>query len=182
MSSGYLILISNRFSQPPKTALTYIRIGIYLPPYRDMKRLFSIVFLIGKRTIVGILVPVLLLSGIGIAESDSTNPAEDTTCELVSISCPTLEVGPPSPEETSEDMEPSGSTSRVPKAGLLSQQVVRIDTGKARSPENHQTRVMESSPCPYCFEDCKPTISTSRISSRLARQFTLVGAKPSGTG
>lgn len=134
----------------------------------------------GRLLIVGMILIAVPLSGAGAAErlfsayEDLCPKNESETAELVP--------GPLPAEEAPENMEPTGKP--------YCEQPARISAPLSLHNQNENQRDFNTSSAFSCLEANSPErrrnsilkTSTAAISSSLSRRFTLVGARPSGTG
>ncbi len=100
-------------------------------------------------------------------------PVVDDTAKLVP--------GPPSPEDLRGEMD-SGSRPNTEQSALLTTSAV-FGTAKDenRKSEEYESEGQESRYICSARANSPPLSTVSTVSSSLGRQFTLVGAKPSGT-
>lgn len=133
-----------------------------------------------RLAVFGLILIAVPLSGAGAAERlfsayDDFGPkSESETAELIP--------GPLPAEEAPENMEPKGKP--------YCEQPARISAPLSLQNQNEKQREFKTSSADYYTEATSPECrrnstlrtSTGTISSSLSRRFTLVGARPSGTG
>jgi hypothetical protein len=143
-----------------------------------MKKLIKYSINTGRIATVCLLLLAVTLSGANAAER-LFSAYDEFQPELASPT-PELKAGPPAPEDVPENMEPNGRpcceqpARLVASWNLSSKDNLRIQKLFAADPVFATATVGQRS-----FARIKT--STGLISSMLSRQFTLVGAKPSGT-
>ncbi len=89
--------------------------------------------------------------------------------------------GPPLPDEVPENMKPSGKPNGEPSAYISASLI--IDSNPSQNRDSHDTDVLRSESADGSSHGFNSSIKSTanEVSSRLGVQFTLVGAKPSGT-
>ena len=125
---------------------------------------------------------ILSLSSNGIfaAQRLIDNCAEIDKIEEIDLSESQLRQGPPSPDELPENMEDSGSPNTEQYAYNNGRLIVKLDNSQT----NYKFKQQEAKKIFSNFVNTQKSrilSSTSLVHSHLGRQFTLVGAKPSGT-
>lgn len=145
-----------------------------------MKKLVQRSIDFARLAVFGLILIAVPLSGAGAAERlfsayDDFGPKnESETAELLP--------GPLPAEEAPENMEPNGKP--------YCEQPARISAPLSLNNQNEKQREFKTSSAHSCLgatsTDCQRNsilrTSTGSISSSLSRRFTLVGARPSGTG
>lgn len=142
-----------------------------------------------KRFSAGFRVAVVVASllALGISGADAAarlyyGVGVEQTPEIEVVERSQIVPGPPSPEETADEMATGSRPHTEQDARLTSQAVFSNAKNEKRlsSQEAHSGTVTVTGWSDRASHD--PVGSTCIVSSRLGRQFTLVGAKPSGTG
>jgi len=89
--------------------------------------------------------------------------------------------GPPSPDEIADEMTPDGKPYTEESAYFIHAALSKYNNSDNRFKENINKAAFACLITSHYGFNHKITTSTSLISSNLGRQFTLVGARPSGT-
>jgi len=89
--------------------------------------------------------------------------------------------GPPPPDQLPENMTPSGKPNCEPSAYLSALLFTDSNNNEFRIPGSGQDRFAMAAMSPRADDYLSIRPTASRVSSSLGLQFTLVGAKPSGT-
>jgi len=123
----------------------------------------------------------LALSGAGAADrlfSAYDRPVEEPESKPDQVA---LDVAVPGPEEAPENMAPTGTPNGEPNACFVVPLVLKSDNSSSRfKTEGDDSR--ESLKNAVIELRCKSVMTSScLIDAHLGRQFTLVGARPSGT-
>ena len=146
-----------------------------------MSNILLKLLLVGRLAVVVVAISALTLSGaasakrlhVGYGQADRKAEAETDPARIVP--------GPPAPEDVPENMTPSGKPNGEPTATISSPLIAGPDSNGSRT---------KGVPCtPLVWPGAQRSLSnriavmatTSLVSSQLGLQFTLVGAKPSGT-
>ncbi len=102
--------------------------------------------------------------------------------DVISFEGAKLIQGPPSPDELPQNMENSGKPDTEQQAYLKAPQILKTENNQSRFKLNkEQSKIILKE---FLNSDKHRTLvsTTSQVQSNLGRLFTLVGAKPSGTG
>ena len=124
----------------------------------------------------------LVISGAGSNHSILTGHDQSTEMTDKATSDVLLVAGPPDPDEASEEMSPDGKPTSEQPARLIFSALSKDSNPNDRLEDIRGISILST--LSLSDEKYSHLVSTSTclISSRLGRQFTLVGAHPSGTG
>lgn len=89
--------------------------------------------------------------------------------------------GPPSPDELPLNMETSSIPDTEQQAYLKAPQIAKSENNQSRYQFNREKSKQILKEFLNCNSQKTLIATTSQVGSNLGRQFTLVGAKPSGT-
>lgn len=144
-----------------------------------MKKLIKKIFILSKIVIVVLLVMSVAVDGAVVtgrllAGCDEIDQPENNNT-------PQFQQGPPAPEELPGNMDDNSKPYTEQSAILQADLFIKSDN-TTKSYKLFFSKVIVSKSF-TSLENCKSSIihNSHQVSSRLGRQFTLVGAKPSGT-
>lgn len=134
-----------------------------------------------RQTVVIFAVLALVVSGASSAErAFSSQKSGNSQTKALSASAQLLP-GPPSPEEIPRNMTPSGQADSEAYAYLSAVSLTDFSKSDSRMITDCFKAELISRDSKEDNRKSRVRTSASMICSRLAIQFTLVGAKPSGT-
>jgi hypothetical protein len=146
-----------------------------------MQRLLSILVLSGRVTAIVFALTALLFSGAG-APLMAAPPSDEQVDGGAESDTPALLPGPPGEDDVTGGVGKGEHQPEGPEATFAAPPVIQPNQGKSRL-----ASALAEPADAAVFGAVGPTDQPSTaclpaVSARLARQFTLVGAKPSGTG
>ncbi|UCD62977.1 MAG: hypothetical protein JSW34_09470 [Candidatus Zixiibacteriota bacterium] len=145
-----------------------------------MKRIFRKALSAARLALVAFALLVLALNGAASAHRLFTGYQPEPPDRLSSDPA-RIVPGPPGPDDTAVNMTPTGRPNAEPAAFLTSAPMVGPDSNPARDKLTPHLVNFDGLTAGTSRHRAAVVSTPSLVSSQMALQFTLVGAKPSGT-